>query len=308
MSVPPVTATLKHRIEYALFAAAVAVGCRVSERTAARLAAAAGRLAYRPFGIRRSIVEAHIRLAFPERDEAWVQRTAAAAYVHLGREAIAMLRMATLTREHVLERTSTEGFEAFREQIEAARGGVIVTGHIGNWEIGAATLAARGIPTDVVAQRQANALFDGAVVAARQRLGVQVIERRRAPRQALRSLRAGRVVAFVADQNARRAGIFVPFFGRPASTHRGPALMAIRAGKPLFLGIALRVADGHYHVRIDEIETDRSGEPDTAVHRLTAAFTAGLEAAVKLAPDQYFWHHRRWRTRPAEERIPEAAV
>lgn len=300
--------TLTHRIEYALFAGAVAVGCRVSERAAARLATAAGRLAYRPFGIRRRVVEEHIRLAFPERDEAWVRRMAAAAYAHLGREAIAMLRMAELTREHVLEHTRTEGFDAFRERVDAARGAVVVTGHIGNWEIGAATVAARGIPTDVVAQRQANPLFDRAVVEARERLGLHVIERRDAPKRVLRSLRAGRVVAFVADQNAGRGGVFVPFFGRPASTHRGPALMAIRAHKPLFLGISLRSADGRYHLRLDEIDVDRSDDTDAAVQRLTAAFTAGLEAAVKSAPDQYFWHHRRWKTRPAEERIPEAAV
>lgn len=299
--------SLAHRVEYALFAGAVSVGCRVGDDMAARIGEAVGRVAYRPFGIRRRIVEEHVRLAFPDRDEAWVRRIAAASYAHLGREAMAMLRMSVLTPEHVLAHTRVDGFDAVRDAAGGGRGAIIVTGHIGNWEIGAASLAVRGIPMDVVAQRQANPLFDRAIVRARERLGLRVIDRRDAPKLVLRSLRAGRVPAFVSDQNTAN-GVFVPFLGRPAATHRGAALIAIRTGKPLFLGIALRVAGGGHHVRLREIDTDRSGDTDAAVHRLTAAFTAGLEDAVRSAPDQYLWHHRRWKTRPPEERMQGQAV
>lgn len=127
------------------------------------------------------------------------------------------------------------------------------------------------------------------------------IDRRRAPQLALRSLRAGRIVAFVADQDARGSGVFVPFFGRPASTHRGPALLALRAGSPLFLGYGIRLAPGRFLGHLERVEVDRGGEIDVAVDRLTAAFTAKLEEAIRRAPDQYFWHHRRWKTRPREE-------
>jgi KDO2-lipid IV(A) lauroyltransferase len=300
--------SLAHRAEYALFAGATAVGRRVSDARAARLGAALGRLGYRPLGIRRRLVEEHIRRAFPDRGEDWVRRTAAAAYAHLGREALAMLRMAAVTPDDLRARTTVAGFERFEQALHEGHGVVIVAGHLGNWEIGAALLAARGVPIDIVAQRQSNPLFDRAMLRTRERLGVGVIERSRAAKLALRALRAGRAVAFGSDQNAGRNGVFVPFFGRPASTHRGAALMAVRTGAPVFLAVPLRTPDGRYHMRLQEIETDRTGESDAAVFRLTAAFTAALEAAVRAAPDQYLWHHRRWKTRPREERMPGGAV
>ncbi len=300
--------TLAHRLEYALFAGAIAIGSRVSEPTAACIGAFLGRLGYRPLGIRRHVAEKHLLLAFPDRDADWVRRTAAATYAHFGREAIALLRMTRVTRAQIVERTGIDGFEAFTHAVHAGNGVVIVAGHLGNWEIGAAMLAARGIPMDVVVQRQANPLFDRAIVRARERLGLGVIERRRAPKLALRSLRAGRVVAFVSDQNAGKDGVFVPFFGRPASTHRGAALMAVRTGAPLFLALPLRTAGERYHMSMLEIRTDRSSDPEQAVHDLTAAFTAGLEKAVRSAPDQYLWLHRRWKTRPPQERAADRAV
>jgi len=293
--------TLAHRAEYALFLAAGVLARGLPEPAAARLGAALGRLGYWPLGLRRRLVESHLRQAFPERDAAWVRATAAASYAHLGREAVAVLRLAGAPAAEIVARTELEGFERFRAAVEEGRGVVLVSGHLGNWELGAASLAARGIPLDVVVQRQANPLFERALARARAGLGLRVIDRGSAPRAALRALRQGRVVAFVADQDARGAGVFVPFFGRLASTHRGPAVLALRAGSPVFLGLMLRAERGRYRGVLEELCADRSGELAAAAYRIVAAYTARLEAYVRAAPEQYFWHHRRWKTRPPEE-------
>lgn len=293
--------TLRHRLEYLAFRGAAGAARLLGDAASERLLAAAGRLAYRPLGIRRRLVEAHLRQAFPGRDEAWIRRTAAAAYAHLGREGAAMIRLSSLSREHIIARTEVEGLDEFRAALAQGRGLVLVTGHFGNWEIGGAALAARGIPIVGVAQRQANPLFDREIVAARERLGMRIVERGRATKEGLRALREGHVVALVADQDARRAGIFVPFFGRLASTHRGPAVLALRTGAPLFLGTALRTPTGGYHVRLEPVDVERDGDAEEVVYNLTAAYTARLEAAIRAAPEQYFWHHRRWKTRPPEE-------
>lgn len=301
--------TLAHRAEYLLLRGVIRVSGLLGEEGAGRLWGALGRLAYRPLGIRRAVVEEHLRASFPERDERWIRETAAASYAHLGREGIAMLRLAALSPEEVRARTEIEGLDGLLAAVEAGQGAVMVTGHLGNWEIGGAALAVRGVPIDVVAQRQSNPLFDRLVVETRERLGMRVIPRGRATRQGLRSLREGRVVALVADQDARGAGAFVPFFGRLASTHRGPALLALRTGAPLFVGLGMiRTPEGGYRARIEEVVVEREGEVDDVVHRMTAAFTARLEAGVRAAPDQYFWHHRRWKSRPPEERAPVAPV
>lgn len=301
--------TLAHRLEYLLLRGVIGLSGLLGEGGSARLGSALGRLAYRPLGIRRELVESQLRASFPDRDEAWIRRTAAGSYAHLGREGLAMLRLAASSPEEVRDRTEVAGLEELTAAVEAGRGVVLVTGHLGNWEIGGAALAVRGVPIDVIAQRQSNPLFDRLVVETRERLGMRVIPRGRATRDGVRSLRSGRVVAFVADQDAKGAGAFVPFFGRLASTHRGPALLALRTGAPLFVARGmLRTAEGRYRTSIEELKVDRDGEVEEVVHRMTAAFTAALEEGVRTAPDQYFWQHRRWKSRPPEERPAGAPV
>ncbi len=295
--------SLQHRIEYALVLLARwldrVLGRRAMEWAVTRL----GRFAYRPLGIRAAVVDEQLRRAFPERDAAWLHRTAAAAYGHVAREGLALLRASRLSRDEVLALTDVDdGIEAMRQAVEAGTGAIVVAGHFGNWEIGGAAVAARGIPLDVVARRQSNPLFDRLINAARERLGMRVIERWEATRKSLRTLREGRVLALVADQDARAAGVFVPFMGRPASTFRGPAVLAQRSGAPVFIGTARRLPDGRYDVRLRKIPRPPFDDPEAEVVALTAAHVAALEAAVRGAPEQYFWHHRRWKTAPPAER------
>lgn len=291
---------VRHRLEFGLVLLARAIDRVLGPRLAGRVAAALGRFTYRVLRIRRGVVDDQIRLAFPDRDEAWRRQVAIEAYEHLGREAMMLLRLSRLGPEDVVAATDMDagGLAAIRASVDAGVGAVLVTGHFGNWEIAGASAAARGIPVDVVAQRQANPLVDRLVNDARERLGMRIMRRGGATRGALRSLRRGRAVGLVADQDARAGGVFVPFFGRPASTHRGPAVLALRAGAPVFMGTAVRKPDGRYRVTIREIPAPRAGEPDDRADRFTAALAAALESAVREEPGQYLWHHRRWKTRP----------
>jgi Kdo2-lipid IVA lauroyltransferase/acyltransferase len=299
MSTPERTPTFSHRMEmgavHALRFAVRGLGWRGGDLLGRTLGGTVYRL-----GIRRDVVLEHVSRAFPDRDERWVRRTARASYSHLGREAATMVRLLDAGPDLIRKLTQVDGLEEVRAALAEGHGVVVTTGHLGNWEIGGSALAVRGVPIDVVAQRQANPLFEALLERSRERLGMRVIERSRASREALRSLRQGRLVAFVADQDGRGSGVFVPFMGRPASTHRGPALMALRTGAPIFFGAALRTVGG-YHVRLRRVEADRSGSTDEAVQRLTAAFTAVLEEEVRRMPGQYFWQHKRWKTRPADE-------
>lgn len=288
----------QHRLEYALVLFARGFDRLLGPTLAGALAAAVGRFAYRPLRIRADVVEDQLRRAFPDRDPAWHRRTARSAYEHLGREGMMLLRLSRLGREEVIAATDVHGLEPLRRAVAAGKGAILVTGHLGNWEIGGAGIAARGVPVDAVAQRQANPLFDGLINRAREGLGITVVRRGGATREALRSLRRGRVVALVADQDARRQGVFVPFFGRPASTHRGPAVLALRSGAPVFMGTAVRRPDGRYRVTIREIPTPGGTNLERRANRLTAELAAALESEVREEPGQYLWHHRRWKTRP----------
>jgi Kdo2-lipid IVA lauroyltransferase/acyltransferase len=294
---------LRHLAEYGLILLVRGLDRVLGARAMERVAAGLGRLAYRPLGIRADVVEAQLRQAFPERDGAWVRRTAAGAYAHLGREGLSLLRLSRLGRDQVLAVTRAgPDFDEFRAAMAAGKGAVVATGHLGNWELAGAAMAARGIPLDAVARRQANPYFDRLINRARARLGIRVIARVGARRAALAALREGRAVALVADQDARRSGVFVPFMGRPASTHRGAAVLALRSGAPLFIGVMTRRSDGTYEGRIERIAVPAEGDFDERVRVATAAFTRSLERAVRAHPEQYFWHHRRWKTSPPEVR------
>jgi KDO2-lipid IV(A) lauroyltransferase len=288
---------LSDRAEDAALGLALAAAGLIRPDLAQRIGARLGRLGYQPLGIRRPQVESNLRIAFPERDSAWIRRTAAAAYGHLGREMVSTM-LATRRPGDIPGAVRCEGLDVLERARSDGRGVVVVGGHLGNWELGVGALARAGLPVTAVARRQRNPLFDRRILAVRRGLGLQLIDRNAAPREALRALRENRVVVFIADQDARAAGVFVPFFNRPASTPRGPAVMALRAGAALAFIAPIREPDGGLRVRIDPIEIPPFEAGELPVNAITATWVASLERAVRETPEQYLWHHRRWKTKP----------
>jgi KDO2-lipid IV(A) lauroyltransferase len=297
-------------LEYGLFRLLSAVLLVLPEGVALRLGSVLGWSVGSVLRIRRADVERNLEVAFPERPPAWRRRVARASYVHLGREAVALFRLAGMSPTDVVARTEIRGLEALQGAVQEGRGVVVVTGHLGNWEIGGAALSARGLPVDAVAKGMANRRFDRDLIATRERLGMQVVDMGHAHREVLRSLRRGHVVALVADQNAHKSDVFVPFFGRLAATHRGPAVFALRSGAPVFVGTCIRRKGSpqRYVVTLEPLQVKVSGDADRDVVAVTAAHTALLEEAVRAAPEQYFWQHKRWKTRPPEEPAPGGPV
>jgi KDO2-lipid IV(A) lauroyltransferase len=181
------------------------------------------------------------------------------------------------------------------------RGVIVVTGHIGNWELAGAYIAARGVPIVGVVRRMTNPLVDRYLNATRERAGLGVIADdpvRRVPR----ALRSGQVVALVADQGVKgMASTYVPFFGRLAKTPRGPGVFALRLGVPLVVGTAIRMPSGKYRAVVEPVEVVDTGHREHDIDVVVAQYTAVLERWVREYPEQYLWQHRRWKRRPEEE-------
>ena len=223
-----------------------------------------------------------------------------------------MLRLAKLDPEAVVRRTVTRGWDVMEAALAEGRGVMLVTGHYGNWEIAAATVASRGLPISAIVRRQGNLLVDRRLDDTRRRLGVRTITQREAPTQVPRALRRGGVVGIVGDQDARRAGVVVPFFGQPASTHRGPALFALRFGAPILACVARRLPgdEVRYEVSGTRVNVENTGDLEADVERVTTELAARLEDEIRVAPEQYFWFHRRWKSglkrepRPPRQGMP----
>lgn len=302
-TIPAPPAKRKHspaqRVEYALARSLEKAVSVLPERAADSFGAAIGRRIH-DLGIRRDTVDENLRIAFPDAPGDWIQSTRLAAYEHLGREAAVMLRLSKLDEKAVVDRTTPVGWDELEEARSLGRGVILVTGHYGNWEIAAAAVASRGIPIGAIVRRQGNRLVDERLQHLRRKLGVETIYQGQAPARVPRLLRSNGVVGIVGDQDARRSGIFVPFFGRPASTHRGPALFALRLGAPVFSCIARRLPGGEvkYEIRGERVDFERTGELDRDVNALTSELALRLETAIRAAPEQYFWFHKRWKTQP----------
>lgn len=248
-------------------------------------------------GARRDVVERQIAESFPERSVAWISDVAGACYRHFGREVGTVARIGRTGGSFLLSRMA-RGRDAvdLHARVTEGSGAIIVTGHIGNWEAAGAFLAAAGLPMAAVVKRQRNPAFNERLLATRRRSGIEPIYMQDARTRVPAALEEGATVALVADQDAGDRGLFVPFMGREASTFRGPARLALAQGVPLFFGAALR-AGRDYEAVLELVEPPPRGPG--AELELTRRWVARLEAHVRRHPAQYFWFHRRWKTRPA---------
>jgi KDO2-lipid IV(A) lauroyltransferase len=293
----PKQPSLAHRAEYAALRGAVAAMERLSFGRAGSVGRAIGTLGYAPLKIRRAVVERQLSAVFPEKSREEIDRIARESYGHLGRTSIETAVLPSYSPQQIIDLFETvDGWEMIEERLALGKGLIVVTGHLGNWELGGAYYAARGLPIDAVARHMNNPLFDGYLTRTRERIGMTVVHDEQAVRRVPRSLRSGRAVAFLVDQGAiGLASTWVPFFGRYAKTPRGPAVFALRLGAPVVFGVALRGPTGKYQLTFEPIEVKDTGDREADVDRIVADYTAVLERWVRRAPEQYLWHHRRWK-------------
>jgi KDO2-lipid IV(A) lauroyltransferase len=294
--------TLSHRAEYYAMRATIGGLRALSWERACKMGEKLGALGYRPLGIRKRVVERQIAAAFPDLSPPAVKNLARESYEHLGRTFIESALLDSLGPDGLQQLVETvEGWEEIEDVMSKGKGAVLVTGHIGNWELAGAYVAARGIPLDAIVRGMANPLFEAYINHTRETMGMTVVHDSEAVRRTPRSLRAGRAVAFVADQGVKGlASTFVPFFGRPAKTPRGAAVFALRFDVPVVFVVALRRPNGRYRIVVERIEAPQTGDRDRDVDAIVARFTEHLEKWVRAVPAQYFWQHRRWKRQPPD--------
>jgi len=293
---------LSHRLEYVGLRAAVAALSALRWRRASSLGGALGRLGYAPFGVRRRVVERQIAAAFPEWDARRVAKVARGAYDHLGRLAVETALMPSLGQSGVRDLVShTTGWDLLEQAVAARRGVLLITGHFGNWELAGAYIAARGVPVDVIVRRMSNPIFDRYLNHTRADLGMTVVYDADAVRRTTRSLKEGRAIGFLADQGVLNlASTYVPFFGRPAKTPRGPAVFTLRYHVPTLFVAAVREPDGRFHLSFESVPYEETGDRERDVDGIVASYTRILEGLVRGTPEQYFWQHRRWKHQPPD--------
>jgi KDO2-lipid IV(A) lauroyltransferase len=264
---------------------------------ALRLGRGLGSAAHRLLGTPRELAHAHVALAFPELDVEARHALVRATFRHAGESYAELALCRKLLRDPDYVRI--EGLDALQEALAAGGGCLAITGHTGNWELLAARIAGLGMPLTVVARKVNDDRFDALIRRFRGGAGMEILLRDDphflgAVRDALAR---NRIVALLIDQDSRGGGVFVPFFGRPAHTPPGAAILALRTKVPVVTVFIRRRPEGGHVIVFERVVF----EGRSKVVDVTARFTAAIETAIRRAPAEWVWWHERWRRQPDDE-------
>ena len=247
----------------------------------------------------------HLRQSYPEWSPAQVERVATDSIVHLCQLAVETLYTPrVLSLDTWASRTRMANLAPAIELLNRRQPVILVTGHLGNWEVLGFLLAVLGYDVDALARPLDNPLINDWLLGIREKRGMRIITKWDATDRMLAVLERGGALGFIADQNAGDRGMFVPFFGRLASTYKSIGLLAIRQNVPIVCGYAHRIGPGfRFELGVGDIirPEDWTGRRDP-LYYVTARYNRALEQMVRMRPEQYLWMHRRWKSRPRHER------
>jgi KDO2-lipid IV(A) lauroyltransferase len=277
----------------------------LSFETACGLARAFAWLAFRVGRRHRAVAFENLSRAFPEYSPARIEAIIAGVYRHFFTLAIEIVHLPRKLRVTTWKKYMVvKNKEVIVGELLAGRPVLIVTGHFGNWEMAGYLLGANGFKTYAIARALDNRFLDRFLLRFRQGTGQIILDKNRDFDRITTVLEEKGALATLADQDAGQRGEYVDFFGRPASTHKSVALMALRYGATLIVTGARRVAEPmFYELEVaDVIRPDEYAGQKNAVHAITQRFTTAFENLVRSAPEQYLWLHRRWKHQPKERK------
>lgn len=254
---------------------------------------------------RRRVVLDALHRSFPGWSAAQCRETYRAMMAHQILDTLELFRFAGPKRGEFASRVFLDpAIRALVEELLGRGNGLLILiGHIGAYDLfGMLASELFGLPIHIIAKVIRNPGVHRFWNEVREGAGVHVIASHQAYRPALKALKGGGIVGFMLDQNRPAGqGVFVPFFGRPASTTPGLALLSYHSKAPVLPAFLVRGADGtHTVVRGEVIEPPEAHDEATLVS-YTARYTAVIEEMVRRDPAQWLWLHKRWKTRPPEE-------
>jgi KDO2-lipid IV(A) lauroyltransferase len=293
--------TLRHRLEFALYTCLEIILVAMPWATVQEIGAWLGKLGWLLDARHRRVVRKNLRLLDPAMSEAQLRSMSIASFAQYGSIFTVAIRVLRSSPEEIRRWVRVEGLEHYQAAQAKGRGVIEFSGHYGNWEAASAIMGLENCPVHAIARPLGNPLLDAAIVAYREQHGCVVIPKGGAIREALRRLEEGHVVAFIMDQDALTAGIWVKFLGTWASTYATAASLAVRKGIPMLPCFVVSEPDGRICVRFDPaLEPPNTGDLERDTWVATQLMTQCIERQVRRSPLGYFWLHNRFKTRPGE--------
>lgn len=223
---------------------------------------------------------------------------------HMLQTAVDFLRFATLSRDQAVSFVETgEAYSFCKDILQEGRGLIIMTPHMGNWELLAGIFGLQGFRGAVVGRRIYYEPYNRWIVGLRSSVGVQTIYQDEAARQIHKHLKAGEIVGLLPDQDMDRVrGVFVDFFGKPAYTSVAPVKLAMAAGAPILPACMVRMPGDRYKLLLGNLIRPKIEDGDRAasIRKYTEAWMKDFEEVIRRYPEQWGWMHDRWKTKPEQ--------
>ncbi len=295
---------MRYKLEFALVWVLVRLVGLLPRPAARWLGACIGWVAFAAVPRLRQVGMRNLALAFPEKSVAEHKEILRGMYRSLGWQLGEFCRMPHYTLAQASHFIRYEGLENYLRARSRGKGVLVLTGHIGAWELSSFYHSLAGYPMSMVIRRLDNPLVDRFVNRIRCLHGNRVLHKDDFARGLIAAMRAGETVGVLMDTNMTPPqGLFVEFFGYEACTAAGVARLALRTGAAVLPGfLAWEAAEGRYVLHfLPEIELANTGEDDRDAVTNTQLFTRTLENIIRKYPEQWLWVHRRWKTRPAGE-------
>ncbi len=295
---------VRAQLEFFFVAALIGVLGALPRGVVRRIGAGLGWVAFTFSRRLRRVGLRNLQIAYPERSESERERVLRELFRGLGWQLAEFCLMSRYSAEEAKRFVRYEGLENYLEARQQGKGVLVVTGHLGAWELSSFFHSLMGYPMAMVIRRLDNARVDALVNRIRCKHGNRVLHKDDFARGLLAAMHAGETVGILMDTNMTPPqGVFVPYFGVEACTASGLARVALKAGAAVLPGFLLwEAAEGQYVLHFGRsLELIETGDAQADIVANTALYTAAIESYVRQYPEQWLWVHRRWKTRPAGE-------
>ena len=259
---------------------------------------AIGLLAYFLVPRYKRIAFKNLAQSFPEKPHREISSLTKQVFINQGKNLFELLNFHRLNREKIKEIIEFRGMENFKKAFSCGKGVLILSAHLGNWELTGAGLSMSGVPLNVVARKVYIEQLDRVLRRIRESVGMRSISRgeQGSAKEILRALKKNEALAVLIDQNTKAIpGVYVNFFGKKAYTPSGLAILALRTGASVVPVFIYRRKDNSCLIEADEpIKPERTGDDERDIVLNTQRFTAIIEEKIRQHPEQWVWFHERW--------------